>query len=269
MYEVVKLTSEFKLSQKQQETFSALAHDLKTLKDNVSLLQDIVVRAGFVLDTLLNVEPHDIDTLYTTKEQVGHLFEKCRCDDIRVIIPNLKFEIFNKEHELDLGHFGEGEVYVPLIEKTVGYHSHLIDVGDMVCIDSNGDIWGNKEAEYCIKNRIHEIRYDGWILFSYFIREFPYTDYYYFCTLNIFRGLKMISSKNYGGAGPNFLTLLENAKPILDYTSTVPKYIEALNKYRNKKAPFMDVTEITKTLEVTKVSNANYIVDMLVKVFSL
>jgi len=269
MYEVVKLTSEFKLSQKQRETFSFVAHDLKTLKNNVPLLENIVVRAGFVLDTLLNAEPHDIDTLYTTKEQVGRLFEKCRCDEIRETLPNLRFKIFNKEHELDLGHFGKGEVYVPLIEKTVGYHSHLIDVADMVCIDSNGDIWGNKEAEYCIKNRVHEIRYDGWILFSYFIKEFPYTDYYYFCTLNIFRGLKMVHSKNYGGVGHNFLTLLENSKPILDYTSTIPQYIEALNTYRAKKAPFMGREEITKTLELTRTSNARYIAETLYNVFSL
>lgn len=267
-YQIENLTYKFKLTPEQLQVIRDVAYDLSLIKTKCPFLDDIVIRAGFVLDTLLKANPHDIDALYTTKEQIGTTFKTCRCDEINKIIKNLDFKIFNKKYPLDLGHFFEGEEYIPLTEKAVGYHTHLMDVGDMVCINSKGEIWGNELSFNCINKKQHEIRIEGWLLFSYYAKQFPYNDYYYFYLQTIFRGLKMIISKNYKSVGSNYLNLLENANPILEYTQKSDFYKKTLNDYKNKKSIFMDKQNIEKALKVTGATNAKYISCTLNKFFT-
>lgn len=61
MYNTIKLTNEIELNNKQKTIVSDIAYDLTQIKSKVPFLEDIIVRAGFVSDTLFNVEPHDID----------------------------------------------------------------------------------------------------------------------------------------------------------------------------------------------------------------
>lgn len=169
----------------------------------------------------------------------------------------------NKKYELDLGHSGEGELYIPAIEKMTGFFSHLWEVASMVCIDSNGDIWGNQEALNCIINKIHEIRFDGWLSYPYFIREFPHVDYNYYYVANCLRGLRTIYFKNYNGIGPNYKMLLENANIMIDYFVTVPQYVQELKKYHKKKCYNMPMEDLKKSLAIIKVNNQDYLLKKL------
>ncbi len=261
MYNTAKLTNEIELNEKQKTIISDIAYDLTLIKNKVPFIEDAIVRAGFVADTLFNVEPHDIDAYYTTKEQIGVKFQKCRCDEIRDLIKNCDFKLMNTKYELDLGHSGEGELYITAVEKMTGFFSHLWEVANMVCIDSSGTVWGNKEAFECIKNRIHEIRFDGWLYYPYFIRVFPHVDYYYYYANNCLRGLRTIFIKNYTGIGPNYKMLLENAKLVLNYVATVPEYRENLKKYHKDKMYSMTLDNIKNALDITNVSNKNYLLD--------
>ncbi|MBI2414674.1 hypothetical protein HYV31_02435 [candidate division WWE3 bacterium] len=266
MYQTVKLTNQIKLNDLQKKVISDVAYDLNLIKTKVNFLDDIVVRAGFVADTLFNVEPHDIDAYYTTKEQIGVKFQKCRCDEIRNLIKDCNFKLMNTKYELDLGHSGEGELYIPPVAKMTGFFSHLWEVANMVCIDSNADVWGNKEAFDCITNRIHEIRFDGWLYYPYFIREFPHVDYYYYYANNCLRGLRTIFIKKYTGIGPNYKMLLENAKLILDYVVTVPEYKEEYRNYHKKKMYNMSLDDLKLALKVTKVNNQDYLLEKFAEI---
>lgn len=261
MYNTIKLTNEIALNEKQKQIISEIASDLELIKDRVTFLDDIIVRAGFVADTLFNVEPHDIDAYYTTKEQIGIKFQKCRCDEIRGSIKDCDFKLMNRSYELDLGHSGEGELYIPPVEKMTGFFSHLSEIANMVCIDSEGTVWGNKEAFDCIKNRIHEIRFDGWLYYPYFIREFPHVDYYYYYANNCLRGLRTIFIKNYTGIGPNYKMLLENAELVLEYVATVQDYKEKYKNYHKKKMYGMSLENLQHALKITKVNNQDYLLE--------
>jgi hypothetical protein len=129
----------------------------------------------------------------------------------------------------------------------------------MLYVDSKGTLWGNQEALNCIKNKVHEIRFDGWMLYPYFIRVFPHVDYYFYYAANCLRGVKMIYCKNYTSVGPNYKMLLENAQPILDYVSTIPFYIEELKKSYANKCRKMSKEDIFIALEITKAKNKVYL----------
>ncbi len=131
------------MSDAQKNTIKDIAHDLKVIKSKVPFIEDVIVRAGFVADLLFDIEPHDIDVYYTTKEQIGEKFSNCRCDEIRELTKDLDFKIMNKKYEIDFGHSGEGELYVPAIEKMTGFFSHLWEVAIMLCIDTDGNLWSN------------------------------------------------------------------------------------------------------------------------------
>lgn len=266
MYTPFKVTNQLDISEQQKQIFIELAHDLRLIKQACPFLDDIIVRSGFILDTLLNAQPFDVDAYYTTKEQVNSLFSKCRCDEIRENIKNLNFKILDKKYPLDLGHSGEGEIYLPPIEKNLSFHSHLFDLADMVCLNDQGELWANDEAVNAINNKTHEIRYDGWLLHPYFIRVFPHDDYYYFVTANSLRGLKMIHTKKYTNVGPNYRLLLENLKPIIDYVANVPDYVQKLKKYHEKKCRNMSREDLKKALAITAANNQSYLLEKFTEI---
>ncbi len=265
MYKKVEITNQFKLTKKQKQLLSDLAHDLTLIKKSASFLDDIVVRGGFLLDVLLNSEPFDVDLLYTTKEQIGKLFSKCRCEELRNAVKDLDFKVMVKKYEIDFGHFGLGELYMSPTDKTVGFHSHQKEINSQLSLDSDGRLWSNARSIQGIKDKVHEVRFEGWLLYPYFIREFPHIDYYFNFTSMCLRGLKMIYTKKYKSVGPNYRNMLDNARPILDFVLTVPQYLTDLKKYYKAKCRNMSKQEIRKALKVTKANNQEYLYKTFVR----
>ncbi|KKR91665.1 MAG: hypothetical protein UW69_C0045G0001 [Microgenomates group bacterium GW2011_GWA2_44_7] len=63
MYKPRKIKpSELKLQQNPRKTIRKVGNELTVIKKNVEIIDEIVVRAGFVLDTLLGCEPNDVNT---------------------------------------------------------------------------------------------------------------------------------------------------------------------------------------------------------------
>lgn len=239
MYKPRKIKpSELKLKNYPWETTRKAGKELSAIKESVGIVDEVVVRAGFVLDTLLGVEPNDVDLFYSLKIWKYKDWPGCECKRIRKEIRGLNLPVISSR-KIDLGHILEGEIYFSPVVKTVGPFSHHIDIPDMLCIDKNGDIWGNDEAIFCINNRVGEIRYDGWLqhpYFPYIPEDFLHNKFSVFYILQVFRELRMIYTKKYIAVGPNLRLLFDASLPVFDSvleSSRLTKYIKDYVSTRN------------------------------------
>lgn len=244
--------SEFKSDNYPKETIKRIGEELSVIEKDIRIIDKVVIRAGFVLDTLLGNPPNDADLFYSLRKWQYKNWPGCQCQKIAKEITRLNLPII-KSRKIDLGHILKGEIYFSPVEKTVGPFSHHIDIAAMVCIDSKGNVWGNDEALYCINNRIGEIRYDGWLQHSYF----PYTpeDPFYnnfsaFYALQVFRELRMIHSKKYKAVGPNLKLLIENSLPVFKYVLNDLDLIKYVKNKVAMKNSLMKIGDYEKSLNV-------------------
>lgn len=55
--------------------------------------------------------------------------------------------------------------------------------------------------------------------------------------------------------------LLENAKGVMEYVTTVPRYVRELKKYHHKKCYDMTKEDLKRALTITDVNNQNYLLN--------
>src|SRR3989344_6698255 len=166
-----------KLTEKQEKTIKAVAHDLTTITDAIRGIE-IVIRGGFIPDLLLGTEARDIDLFYCITDRKGYYSTICHCDEIRAQIDKLKLLYIGKKYEYDLENSFEKEPRLKPIERTVGFFSYHTDWFSMFCIDKNGDIWTNIKTYDYLKNNNFEIRYEGSLPWAYYRRVTDSNDYY-------------------------------------------------------------------------------------------
>ena len=206
-----------------------------------------------------------IDLFYSLKKWKHKDWPGCECTKINGLITKLKLPTFDSR-KIYLGHILEGEIYFSPIEKTVGPFSHHIDVPDMLCIDSNGNLWGNDEALHFINNKIGEIRFDGWIQHPYFpySPEDPfYGNYVAFYTYQILRELRMIYTKNYKAVGPNMKLFFQVSQPIIKAAIKDEKVRDYIKKRIKLKNPVMNLDRYNKALNVVKISKQREYLKMI------
>ena len=251
-YSPIRLNKQFKFNEKQKDTLYRLASELRVMKQKIKYLDEIITRGGYILDILYNVEPSDIDLFYSLKNKTD-----CKCDEIKQVIKRLHLPLTNSK-KVDLGHILPGEINISPINKVVGPFSHHIDIPSMVCLDSEGNIWGNKKSLYCIKNKIHEINYLPWIMHFHF----PYspdniyyrTFYTSYCRLTI-RGLRMIHTKKYKRVGPNFKYHLANWPQVLTVIDKNQEWTMAIKNYIKEKSPNMNSKAFESAINIARVKN--------------
>jgi hypothetical protein len=246
---------EFRLKSFPNATIHELGRELAIIEKEIGEIDKIVVRAGFVLDSLLGSQPNDADLFYSLKKWQHKNWPGCRCKEIAKKITLLNLPIINSR-KVDLGHILKGEVYFPPAEKVVGPFSHHIDVPAMVCIDSSGNVWGNDEALYCINNRIGEISFNCWLqhsYFSYIPDDRLFNNYAVFYTLQVFRELRMIHSKKYRSIGPNLKLLFDNCLPVLTFVLADKKLASYTKENIAEKNSSMSLKDYATALEITGV----------------
>jgi len=261
---VIKL-SEIKSVGDPSETFKRIALELSLIKNRINFIDEIVVRAGFVIDTLLGVEPNDVDLFYSLKKWEHKDWPGCKCEEIRLKLLDLELPIINSR-KVDLGHILEGEIYFSPAEKVVGPFSHHIGVPAMVCVDDKGRLWGNDEALDCINGRRGEIQYNAWLQHAYFpyTPEDPYgNNFSAFYALQVFRELRMIFSKRYVSVGPNLKLMMENCLPVFDYILSNPDLKGYIKKKVIKKNSLMKLSDYREVLGIFKLGNIS---DILFKI---
>jgi hypothetical protein len=256
IYKPIRLNRHLKLNQKQKQIFEELATELKTIELHINYIDEIVARGGYILDVIFEAEPNDVDLFYSLKEHAI-----CKCKEIKKEIKKLNLTLINSK-KVDLGHILEGEIYFSPIEKVVGPFSHHIDIPSMICLDSKGNIWGNKNTLYCIQNKMHEINYLPWLMHFHF----PYspdniyyrTFYTSYCRLSV-RGLRMIFTKKYKRVGPNFKNHLANWPAVLKVIESNVEWKEAIASYIREKSPNMKLKDFKTAIDISKVKNKNEI----------
>lgn len=260
---------ELNLSNKQKKTLQQISQELKIVKENIPIIKEVVARGGFILDTIMSAKPNDIDLFYSLNEWGKDEWQGCKCDEIKKKIAQLNLDLMGSR-KVDLGHILEGEMYFDPILKIIGPFSHHIELPSRICVDMHGTIWSCKEAIYCIKNKVYETEWTGWLQHSYY----PYTDDPYYRNFitsyarGLIRGLRMIHTKKYQKVGPNFRKLVEDSSPIFETVVKNPNYRSGIKKNISEKAGFMKINDFKKSLQVTKTKNADQILKRIEEITS-
>lgn len=245
------------LNNSNRKTINRIANDLKLITASIPQIDNIVLRGGAAVDILSNIEPNDVDLLYSYLSEGKHTFD-CVCKKVRDAIQNLNFEYINLKN-LDLENVYEKEPRLNPIERSVGIFSYHTEYYSQFVIDMNGCVWTNAIALDHYKNKQYEIRYEGFLPWAYFPQDTDTHDYWGFYTSIILRGIGYISKRDLV-PGPNFMWLFK------EYEYIIPKGIRilgleklrayALSKIKNQKTflkflnDFIDSGEHKKVLEV-------------------
>lgn len=265
---IIKITfNQARLKKSQRQKLEQLSRELRYIEKHSLYVDKIVARGGFVLDTILGVEPNDIDLFYSLKGEKTKFWQGCKCEEIKKEIRDYKLELLGSR-KVDLGHVLEGEMFFEPVEKCLGYFSHHIDYPSMICLDSKKQLWSNDKAWNCIKNKTHEVRYEGWLQhFCYPYSDNPgYRNYITNYARLICRGLRMINSKSYKAIGPNFLSVLENSNAIFNTILSDDKLLKLLKDNLIEKCSGMSFKDYETSLEITKAKNRKYILLSIKKV---
>ncbi len=266
--EFLKLTpEELGTPPKQCAVFKQLASELKTIKESTQFLKDIIVRGGFVLDTIMAVEPNDLDIFYSLEEWQTPEWQGCKCDEIKQKITSLSLPT-TSSRKVDTCHILEGEMYLDPIPKCLGYFSHHIEVPSKVLLDSDGYIWTIKEAVTCIKERIYELKNTGRIQHAYYpyMEDPGYRNYITTSARIITRGLRMIHTKKYKSVGREFFELVENSSLIWESVLSNKEYAEMLKRNVTEKNGFMKLDDYKNSLDVVNSSNKQEILSSIQKI---
>lgn len=252
--------NQLNLSTQQIETIKQIGKELTTIQGNIPIIKEIVVRGGFTLDTVLKIEPHDIDLFYSLHKWELKDWQGCKCDSIKANIKKLDLPLINTR-KVDLGHILKGEIYQEPIDKVIGIFSHH-DINSRICFDKDGNIWTCKETINGIKNRIHEWDDDALLQFAYY----PYMEndtYITFYSRNIIRGLRMIHTKKYIGVGPVFRSFVEKSPYLFDEILKDKKQTQILRNYILDKTDGMNLGDFQSVLETTGIKSRNEVIHMI------
>ncbi|MFH1601793.1 MAG: hypothetical protein ABIB61_02430 [Candidatus Shapirobacteria bacterium] len=237
-------TKALKLSKTKKTNLKFVSLDLEQIKKRVPEIEKIVVRGGFVADLILGCSPCDIDLFYQIKDKkTGEYSKKCHCSEIKKAIRKINFKIFDW-NEIDLENSFEKPPLFDLIERTLGVFSYHTDFLSMFCIDEHGKIWSNKDSFYCLKNKILELNYAGFVPWSYFRKKHENFDFYSFPLYVITRGLAHISRRDLK-PGKNFRLLLKQTPFLLANAKRGRDYKHVQN-YMQKKLANVDYQKVIK-----------------------
>jgi len=258
----IKITSEkYQLNHKQIKIFTTLANELRNIEEKSKHVDQIIARGGFIIDTLLSVEPSDIDLFYSLK---GNIID-CKCNEIKKEVESLHLPLLS-QRKVDLGHVLENEIFFPPVEKVVGPFSHHIDIPSMVCLDSRTNLWTNNLALTCLKEKAYEIRPFALLMhhkFPYSPENPYYLNFYTSYSRLMVRGLKMIHKKGYKKFGSNFLFFLENWPSVLEVVKSSDELTQAIQNYIIEKCPGMKFTDFKKAIITTKSNNNHKIINSI------
>jgi hypothetical protein len=241
-----------RIPESAKPTFAGLADTFKIiLKDNADILE-IGLRGGFILDTLLELPPNDIDLYYRTKPGI----ERCQCNKMREYIDSKQFPAF-QGRKIDLGHLEPGEIELSLGEKTAGIFSHHIDLPSRLFLNHNGDIITCNGTVECIEKRIYEIQLQGWLQHVYFpLSPNPLrNNLYMFTIIQALRGLRMIFTKKYLGCGEEFRKLLMMLPKSLEYCYNSDVFRPEVKRYLTTMIHGMTINDLEWSLTQCKTEN--------------
>ena len=252
---------------KQCDVFKQLASELKTVKESIPFLEDIIARGGFVLDTIMAVEPNDLDIFYSLKEWQTPEWPGCKCEELKKGIAFLNLPI-TSSRKVDVCHILEGEIYLDPIPKCLGYFSHHIEIPSKVLLDSDGYIWTTKEAATCIKERIYELRNTGRVQHAYYpyMEDPGYRNYITTSARIVARGLRMIHTKKYKSVGKEFFELVENSSLIWQSVLNNQEYTKMLKRNMIVKNGFMKLDDYKNALDVVGSTKKEEILSSIQKI---
>jgi len=259
---IIKCADKLSLDVNQKKVLETAASDLKIIKQSVPIIKEIIVRGGFLVDLILKNKAGDIDLFYVTHDKKGNISLSCQCDYLKKEIAKLNLNLVGKRHKLDLGHFGKNEIYLPPIEKICGYFSHHIDYISQFCLDENNNIWGNQDSLKHIKAKHYEIRYEGWVLWPYFLEDAQ--RYNLAFTGTLIRGLRFIKNKRLNSCGPKFKELVKNSAIILKEIAKNESETKIFKKWLIR-ARLNDPKAIEEVLKKIEISNPEKILDTINK----
>ncbi|WKZ30243.1 MAG: hypothetical protein QY314_00520 [Candidatus Dojkabacteria bacterium] len=247
-----------------QNLFSVIASELQLIQKQLDLYE-IAVRGGFVADTLKGIQAKDIDVFYVLKDSSGNPSLLCDCDTVKSTIMSMKLELIGDKYELDVGHFGEKEFYIPVVEKICGFFSHHADFYSMYVLTSEGKVFTNEMGKYCHDHSVYEVTLNTWPMTQNFLTNHQ-NDYYDIYNGFTFRGLRQMIRKQLT-PGEDYKTMLENWHSILRCTQSMPQIKDKLANRFSKHD--ISLSRLKSILDANNIQNADLIIKELKNIISI
>jgi|GEM_PF-4084579 len=233
MNRIINCTNKLKLDLNQKKIIETVSGDLRNIKKAIPKMDEIIVRGGFTPDILLGKEPQDIDMFYCIKDRNGRYSVRCHCNEVRKKIDKLKLKYVGNKYDYDLENSFEKEPRLKPIERTAGFFSYHVDWLSMFCLNSDGNILTNKNTLNFFENRIHEIRYEGFLPWAYYPKPTDGNNYYVALAYEIVRGLTHIQRRKLK-MGKLYSELVSNSEFILNKLSQVKEREEIITYIKHK-----------------------------------
>ncbi len=248
-FEIIQLPSKY-ISEKAAIKFKLASKDLRLLKQKLQV-NNICIRGGFIIDTLIGKNPKDIDIFYISQNALSTQKESCICDSFKNTYLTLKNDLsLISNYEIDWGHYGKNELVLPLVECICGYLTQSLDFLSLFVLDINGKVWTNKYGLYCFQNQIWEITPMTWMTYSHFMADKP-VDFYDLYTGICLKVIRHIKEGKANKIGPMTKELLENFHYVLQKIK--PESERGKNivgRFNKNELSLVDLKKILAILEI-------------------
>lgn len=201
-------TADLALNTDQEQIFNETAKQLQLLKTFDKNIQGVGVARGYVLDTLLDLKPSDLDIKYIINDDSGNQCGDCVCDYIKTLVAKTTL---GNHLAVDVGNVLEENHpgFTSLHSRVLSPFSHHPEYLSMFLLDENGRIWCNKDSFRDFKNREYNTRSEGLMAWIYHEKK----TYYQTLAISIIRGLGYIQKRNLR-IGHTFKIYLDNTEEI-------------------------------------------------------
>jgi hypothetical protein len=185
-----------KLSPEIRAQLLRIAADLRAIMSQEGRIDKIVLRGGAVVDLLLGRQPLDYDLFYCLKGSDNQSHPgACGCDEVTLAVSRSDLKYF-KRGKIDIENSKDKEPRLNPIERTCGLLSYHTDVISMMCVDSEGGLWANKEAWIDFNSRVYNLRFAGWLPWAYYPAPTDTPNFYHFYAGCLVRGLGYVARRD-------------------------------------------------------------------------
>lgn len=250
---IIDCTTSLNITPAVMELFNDVAAHLKKIRSFDKSISEIGIAGGFVLDTMLGLDPSDIDLKYAMRDNDGNFITTCKCDYVRTLVDKV---CLGKDFRVDIGNIKENnnDIFDSIVDKQVSILSHHPEYISQFSLDEDGRIWGNIDSLNDFNNKIYNPRTEG--LMAWISHEGK--TYYEALAILLIRGFGYIKKRD-----------LRMGEKFKYYMSITPKIFEIYSKERHDHAGLVtyfnkkvgSLANLEALLDIHNISYKNEVVE--------
>lgn len=254
---IINCTHILNLEPDAKAIFNQVSTELTKVREMDKSISEIGIAGGFVIDTLLNLEPADIDLKYAIKDEQGNTLRICKCDHIKTLIEDT---ILPKKYSLDIGSIKENnnDHFESINDKHLGIFSHHPEYISQFVMDETGNIWSNKNALKDYFKREYNPSTEGLMCWIYYENR----TFFEALALMLIRGFGYIDKRDLQ-IGEKFYYYMEKSSEIFEEYSKEDTDHKSIIEYFNKKVGTME--NLSKLLDKHKVPGKHSVLSSIEK----